>query len=141
VLLNINNTMIQTFIDDFTRNLNNIIPSTRAVDPRFTRVEALRVLNKYPDRIPVIVNRAANASEKTPHIDCQKFLVPDELTMGQFMYVIRKRMQLAPYEAMFLFIDGVIPPTNSLMSTVYEDMKDEDTLFLYVTYSLENTFG
>jgi GABA(A) receptor-associated protein len=133
--------MIQPFIDEITRGLNNIIPPPKVVDPRFSRHEAIRVLNKYPDRIPVIVTRSTNASDKTPYLDRQKFLVPADLTIGQFMYVIRKRMQLAPYEAMFLFIDGAILPTNSLMSVVYEEMKDEDTLFLYAIYSLENTFG
>jgi GABA(A) receptor-associated protein len=133
--------MFQPFIDNITNYITNIVPLTNAVDSRFSRTEALRVLNKYPDRIPVIVNRATNATEKTLYLDCQKFLVPGELTMGQFMYVIRKRMNIAPYEALFLFINGVIPPTNSLMSTVYEEMKDEDTLFLYVTYSMENVFG
>lgn len=32
------------------------------------------------------------------------------------------------------------PPAAALMSSVYEDHKDEDG-FLYITYSGENTFG
>ena len=31
-------------------------------------------------------------------------------------------------------------PTAHLMSTIYEEQKDEDG-FLYITYSGENTFG
>ena len=133
--------MLQPYFDEISRFVNkNINPLTR-VDKQFTRVEALRVLNKYPDRIPIVVNRSYNAPETTPYIDCHKFLVPGDLTIGQFMYVIRKRIKLAPHQAMFLFINDVIPPTGSLISSVYEEMKDEETLFLYVTYSLENTFG
>ncbi len=133
--------MLHPYLEEITRFINkNINPLTR-VDKRFTRVEALRVLNKYPDRIPIVVNRSYNASENTPYIDCQKFLVPEDLTIGQFMYVIRKRIKLAPHQAMFLFINETIPPIGSLISTVYEENKDEETLFLYVTYSLENTFG
>jgi GABA(A) receptor-associated protein len=129
--------MFQPYINDITNFMNNNIQKPS----KFTRVEALRVLNKYPERIPVIVNRSTTASQQTPHIDCHKFLVPDDLTVGQFMYVIRKRIALAPHEAMFLFIDNTVPLNSRLMSSVYDEMRDEKTLFLYVTYSLENTFG
>jgi GABA(A) receptor-associated protein len=39
-----------------------------------------------------------------------------------------------------LFVSGVIPPTAALLSTIFEEHKDEDG-FLYITYSGENTFG
>ena len=67
-------------------------------------------------------------------------MVPADLTVGQFHYVIRKRISLAPEKALFLFTDGIIPPNHSLMSTVYEERKDGDG-FLYVQYSGESTFG
>ena len=60
--------------------------------------------------------------------------------MGQFHYVIRKRIKLAPEKALFLFCANSIPPNAALMSTVYEEQKDEDG-FLYVQYSGESTFG
>ena len=66
--------------------------------------------------------------------------MPADLTVGQFIYVIRKRIKLPPERAIFIFVDNVIPPTAALMSTVYEVRKDEDG-FLYITYSGENTFG
>lgn len=66
--------------------------------------------------------------------------MPADLTVGQFIYVIRKRIKLPPERAIFIFVDNVIPPTAALMSTVYEVQKDEDG-FLYITYSGENTFG
>ena len=40
----------------------------------------------------------------------------------------------------FIFINNILPPTASLMSTIYEEQKDSDG-FLYITYSGENTFG
>ena len=54
------------------------------------------------------------------------------------MYVIRKRIKLAPDQAIFIFVDEVLPPTAALMSSIYEEHKDEDG-FLYITYSGENT--
>ncbi|KAL7165098.1 hypothetical protein ACSBR2_040889 [Camellia fascicularis] len=69
-----------------------------------------------------------------------RYLVPADLTVGQFVYVIRKRIKLSAEKAIFIFVDNVLPPTGSIMSSIYDEKKDEDG-FLYVTYSGENTFG
>ncbi|GAB2233810.1 Autophagy-related protein [Drosera capensis] len=102
------------------------------------QAESARIREKYPDRVPVIVERA----EKTdiPDIDKKKYLVPSDLTIGQFVYVVRKRIKLSPEKAIFIFVKNILPPTAALMSTVYEEHKDEDG-FVYMTYSGENTFG
>jgi hypothetical protein len=47
--------------------------------------------------------------------------------------VIRKRIKLSPEKAIFIFVDEVLPPTAALMSSIYEEHKDEDG-FLYITY-------
>ena len=62
-------------------------------------------------------------------------MVPADLTVGQFVYVIRKRIKLSPEKAIFIFVDEVLPPTAALMSSIYEEHKDEDG-FLYITYVL-----
>jgi GABA(A) receptor-associated protein len=102
------------------------------------QAEAARIRDKYPDRIPVIVEKAEKSD--IPDIDKKKYLVPADLTVGQFVYVIRKRIKVSPEKAIFMFVKNVLPPTAALMSDVYEDHKDEDG-FLYITYSGENTFG
>ncbi|KNC56140.1 autophagy-like protein 8B [Thecamonas trahens ATCC 50062] len=103
------------------------------------RSEADRIRAKYSDRIPVICEKAENSGD-IPQIDKKKYLVPADLTVGQFVYVIRKRIRLSPEKAIFIFVNGTIPATASLMSSVYEEHRDEDG-FLYATYSGENTFG
>jgi GABA(A) receptor-associated protein len=45
------------------------------------------------------------------------------LTVGQFVYVIRKRIKLSPEKAIFIFVDEVLPPTAALMSSIYEEHK------------------
>lgn len=100
--------------------------------------EAKRIREKYPDRIPVIVERAEKSDIE--EIDKKKYLVPEDLTVGQFVYVIRKRIKLSPEKAIFIFVNNVLPPTSAPLATVYEERKDEDG-FLYITYSGENTFG
>jgi GABA(A) receptor-associated protein len=102
------------------------------------RSEAQRIRTKYADRIPVICEKDERSD--IPDIDKKKYLVPQDLTVGQFVYVIRKRIKLSSEKAIFIFINNVLPPTAALMSKIYADHKDEDG-FLYVQYSGENTFG
>ena len=102
--------------------------------------EATRVRSKYPNRIPVIVERAETANE-IEIIDKKKYLVPTDLTMGQFIYVIRKRLKtMSAEKALFVFVGDIMPPTGENMAVLYKNNQDEDG-FLYITYSGENTFG
>ncbi|CAK9047551.1 Autophagy-related protein 8 (Autophagy-related ubiquitin-like modifier ATG8) [Durusdinium trenchii] len=100
--------------------------------------ESEHIREKYPDRIPVICEKDPRSD--IPDIDKKKYLVPQDLTVGQFVYVIRKRIKLKPEKAVYIFINNVLPPTAALMSSIYETKKDKDG-FLYVCYSGENTFG
>lgn len=101
-------------------------------------MESKRILAKYPDRIPIIVER--NPSCKLNEIDRNKFLVPSDLSVGQFAYVVRKRIQLSHEQAMFLFVNNCIPATHELLSNIFINHKEDDG-FLYIVYSGENTFG
>ena len=100
--------------------------------------ESGRVLRKYPDRIPVIVEHSKKSD--IPSLDKQKYLVPGDLTCGQFSYVIRKRVKLNPNKAMFIMFKDIIAPTSKDMRSLYNTYKDEDN-FIYVTIAGENTFG
>jgi GABA(A) receptor-associated protein len=102
------------------------------------REEASRIRKKYPDRVPVIVEKADGS--EINNIDKKKYLVPSDLTVGQFVYVVRKRIKLAPEQAIYLFINNTIPPSSALMSQIYHEHIDVDG-FLYVEYSGESTFG
>ena len=128
---------------------------------------AASIRAKHPDRIPVIVDKRTGDSS-LPDIDkvcpfClararvaravltgghfsatraqKKFLVPSDLTIGQFMYVIRKRIKLTSEQAIFLFVSqGTLPPSVNTLQQVYDQYHDPDG-FLYMTYSGENVFG
>ena len=60
--------------------------------------------------------------------------------VGQFVYVIRKRISIPSEKAIFLFVNNTLPPTAELMSAVYQRHKDDDG-FMYMCYSGENSFG
>ncbi len=46
-----------------------------------------------------------------------RYLVPADLTVGQFVYVIRKRIKLSPEKAIFIFVKNVLPPTGEAAGT------------------------
>ncbi|CEP01388.1 Autophagy-related protein [Plasmodiophora brassicae] len=102
------------------------------------QTESQRIRDKYPDRIPVICEKSPKSD--ISDIDKKKYLVPSDLTVGQFVYVIRKRIKLEPEKGIFIFVNNTLPSTSALMSKIYEEQKSPDG-FLYVTYSGENTFG
>jgi GABA(A) receptor-associated protein len=73
-------------------------------------------------------------------LDKTKYLVPQDLTIGQFYFLIRKRIQLRAEEALFFFINNQIPPTSQTIAQLYEAHADEDK-FLYIAYSDESVYG
>ncbi len=102
------------------------------------KTESERIMIKYPNRVPVVCERATTDA---PKIDRSKYLVPVDITMGEFMFIIRKRLKLPPEESIYLFVgNDAMAPVASLISQVYEKHHDTDG-FLYVKYSKESTFG
>lgn len=102
--------------------------------------ESNRILSKYPDRRPVIVERSHKCSDDIPIINKNKYLVPLSITMGQFIYVVRKRIHLSEEKALFLFVHDYLPSKETTIATLYDDYKSNDG-FLYVQYEGENIFG
>ena len=104
--------------------------------------EATTILHKYPDRIPIICEKSAYEHQNSilPDLDKQKYLVPADLTIGQFMFFIRRRLKLSPDKSLFLFIGKHVAPTSAVISSLYQDHRNEDG-FLYIAYSGENAFG
>jgi len=103
--------------------------------------ESSRILTTYPDRVPIICEKSKkNNNHNLPIINKNKYLVPLDLTMGQFMYVIRQRMKLNSEEGIFLFVGNNIVSSSSIIGNIYQTYKDSDG-FLYIQYSKENVFG
>lgn len=101
--------------------------------------ESKRITEKFPGRIPVIVEKSPR-DKLVPTLEKEKFLVPSDLTVAQFIYIIRKRLTMPSETALFLFVNGILPTTSTLMRELYGMYKDHDG-FLYAQYSGENTFG
>jgi GABA(A) receptor-associated protein len=134
------------------------------------RFESERIRRRYPDRIPVIVQplssspssssssilstslfRSFSSSSSSSsscneitlgRLENEKFLVPSELSFGQFAYNIRRRLRLRAEHALFFYIGlyGKQPILSSTMEMLYNENKDTDG-FLYVCYADEKVFG
>ena len=110
----------------------------RDYDFKIRKSESDKILIKYPSRIPVIVEKSNDCI--LDEIDKKKYLVPKDLKMNQFLFVIRKRIQLKPSESIFLMTNNQLCPSNTEIINIYEKFANKDG-FLYIIYTSENTFG
>ena len=121
------------------KEIQHNISNQTIFDPKnYTQESANRILTKYPKRLPVLV------WEQGPGIDMKKrkFIVPKDITLGQFLYVVRKQMKnLSESDGLFIFIagKGVMLPVSELMSCIYNEHNDNG--FLKFAVTKENTFG
>ena len=132
---NINNILIKKQIG-LNNNRINKFKSQNSFSERIKESERIRI--KYPDRIPVIVDNDFNST--LLKLDKNKYLVPIDLTILQFMFILRKRFKIEKDHALFMVINGFIPASSSLMSDIYNKYKDDDQ-YLYIVLKTESTFG
>tara|TARA_B100000674_G_C37349734_1_gene693561 strand:+ start:185 stop:541 length:357 start_codon:yes stop_codon:yes gene_type:complete len=101
--------------------------------------ESTKIIAKFPNKVPVIAEKGKNT--EIQQADKNKFLVHEEMTLAQFIVVLRKRIKLKEAEALFIYVgDSTLAATSIKMSELYDKHKDPDG-FLYLTYCSENTFG
>lgn len=109
----------------------------KTLDERKKEAENMR--RKYPDRICVILEK--NRRCQLPDIEKSKFLVPNDLSVGQMLHVVRKRLKINASQSIFLFTENNTLPMSSItMYALYNEHKNDDG-FLYLTYNAEDTFG
>jgi GABA(A) receptor-associated protein len=94
-----------------------------------------KIILKYPDRIPIIVD-----SKKDINLNKNKYIVSHDLTVGQFMFILKKRILLEANKSVFLLCNNLLIPNTELIRNLYYNRKDIDG-FLYLIIVLENTFG
>ena len=103
------------------------------------KITAERIAAQHPDRIPVVVECSEQLQMDHP-LKKNKFAVPHELTLAQFMFVIRKHMKLQPEYAIFAFINNRLHPTTTPIGAIYAQEKNDDG-FMYIDVFQESTFG
>jgi GABA(A) receptor-associated protein len=109
------------------------------MEKNITYAEINTIKSKYPGRVPIFVTKAPN-SKDIPDISKKKFLAPSTLTLGQFIFIIRKQIQLPPEKALFIFVNNTLPPSSTLLSDIYANDKSQDGV-LRMVYTSETTYG
>ena len=90
---------------------------------------------KYPDRIPMIVD-----TKKEIVLNKNKFIVPKDLIVSQFVYMLKKRIQLNASDTIYLLCNNKLLVSTNTVSQIYSENKETDG-FLYIVIAMENTFG
>ena len=98
-----------------------------------------KIRAKYKNKIPCIVFPFENVAGNPP-IDKTQYLVVSDMLLGTFLQIIKKRLILKPSDALFLFINGIIPVMTKTVEQIYNESADIDG-FLYIQYSIESVFG
>jgi len=86
------------------------------------------------NKIPVIIDKYR---ETDPDISRHKFLLDSNLSCHQFMYLVRKFIDINSYQALFIFHNGI----SLQMNKSFHEYETNSDGFIYLFYSIENTFG
>jgi GABA(A) receptor-associated protein len=97
-----------------------------------------RLQSKFPNSIFAFVSQGPRS--ELPPLDKHKYIVPKDLTVGQFLFVLRRRMKLPPEKALFVFIDNNLPVSSQTMGELYAQHKSRDGVIRLVCTS-ESVFG
>ncbi|OQV24718.1 putative Microtubule-associated proteins 1A/1B light chain 3C [Hypsibius exemplaris] len=102
--------------------------------------EMKNIRRDHPMKIPVIVERF-HKETSLPQLEKEKYLVPAEVTMSQFVSIIRTRMALTSSQAFYLIINNKsMACMSKSMGEIYREERDDDG-FLYMVYASQEMFG
>jgi GABA(A) receptor-associated protein len=101
--------------------------------------DSTKIIAKHPNRVCVYIKKSETALT-IPDIDKNKFLVPNDITIAQFIYIIRKRINISPNSALFFYVGNSLVSGNTQMSEINNKYKNADG-FVYIKYTGENCFG
>ena len=104
-----------------------------------------KILDKYPEKCPVFLS----IDNKPNSIHLSRYIVTYNLTMLQFLVIVRKKINIGAEESLTLFIEvfnnnkiieTILVPMSDTIGEIYKKHKDQDN-FLYLRLVKENTFG
>ena len=88
-----------------------------------------KILRQNPNKIPVICEQFPNSH--LPYYPIIKYQINDNMTVEDFMSLMRKKLQLEPERGIFIFINNTLPQTSTSIKELYDIHKDKDG-FLYM---------
>jgi GABA(A) receptor-associated protein len=113
-----------------------------------------KILNLYQDKCPIYLSFDSNINLdfkefKDNKININKYIVTADLTLGQFLTIVRKKINFTSIEAITIFIEEykndklkstILATNSSTIGELYHKNKDEDG-FLYLKVVKDNVFG
>ena len=104
------------------------------------REEANRIIKEYNNRMPIICEPAPKSN--LPFINKTKYLVPSDMTISQFQFIIRRRIDLSQNSSLYLMTPkGITLIGDKTIREIYNIYKDREDNFLYIYYDSELTWG
>ncbi|CAG9311345.1 unnamed protein product [Blepharisma stoltei] len=102
------------------------------------KIECQKIMQSHPNQIPIILENDKEINDsKTME---NRFLVPKRFKFQEFIFNLRKNMNLPKTSALFISIGGHLPALDKTMISIYDEFKNPDG-FLYVRYSSESALG
>jgi GABA(A) receptor-associated protein len=109
-----------------------------------------KILTKYDDKCPLYLSFDSQLNLKSLK-NYNRYIVTSNLTLGQFLLIVKKKINIDATESLTLFIeiydknnskmkDSIIAPLSSSIDSVYNINKNDDG-FLYMRLVKENVFG
>ena len=99
--------------------------------------ELIPLRQRYPNHVFVLVSPSQRSD--LPPLDKHKYIVNKTTRVGEFMYILRKRMALPAEKAMFLFVENTIPTSSQTMAELMSLYGSKG--YLEMIYTGESTFG
>jgi GABA(A) receptor-associated protein len=107
-------------------------------EEQFTKQHSDRIINKYLNRYPILLwTLGSNIIIKK-----RKFIVPGNITIGQFLYVLRKQLiDFNSSDGLFLIVEGagIMLPSNQIVEKIWKEYNVNG--FIRLALTKENTFG
>lgn len=97
----------------------------------------MAIRKRHPNRVPLIMHKHHTCAYT---LDKTKYLVPLDITVQQFMLVLRKRLRLTPGDAVFLLHRNTLLAGDDSIGAIHTKYGEGDGS-LHLTYTSENTFG
>jgi len=109
-------------------------------DLQTRKQESQNLCQNHPNKAPVII-QPSNIPQNTLRIPQNKFLVPMLYTFHEFLFHLRKKLQMSSNESLYIVVGNAhMPAMNKTIKQIYSELKDPDG-FLYITYSSEAVLG
>ena len=129
-------------------NINFSYKKKYTIEERKSETSIIR--NKYTDKLPVIIIK--DPTSKLNNITKEKYLVPFDMTIGQFMSIVRQKTSIGQEQAINIFLvdyndNHILATTSTSFESLYLQYVEKEINnknydgYIYLIYTGENVFG